>query len=118
MTLLSGRPSGELTALRKKFTTYVILGVGLLVILIGAGIAGFEFYHRIRYAANAGGHVFEWQPFAWAVAFIWGGALLIQTGNVKESLDTMRHAIPFFRQARAGGQRVTDPKGEPPPPEA
>ena len=75
---------------------------------------GWSVFGRMLYAVN-GFHGFEWMPFAWALACVVGGALLIQTGNVKDALDIVKSAWPFFREVKPGGERKTDPPAEPKP---
>lgn len=108
------RPSGHHLVLKLKLVGAVlIMAIGVLVVIIGAGIALVELYHRARSE-----HAFAWMPFLWSAALMGIGGLIIQTGDLKETVAIVQSTVPLLNSIRPGGNRATDPKTKPPPGES
>ncbi len=103
------RPSGQFPGVPRRVTGAVLLMLGIVAATLGLLVSGFEFYHSVE-----GRHPVIWQNLAGALGLLAGGAGLIQTGSVRETLGIVRAAIPLFQSQQPGGSRRTDPPIEPP----
>ncbi len=99
------RPSGQFPAMHRRLTGGVLLLLGIAAAVLGLLVAGVEFYHSVESR-----HPVIWQNLAGALGLIAGGAGLIQTGSVRETLGIVRAAIPLFQSQRLDGERSTDPQ--------
>lgn len=99
------RPSGQYPAAHRRLTGAVLLMLGIAAAMLGLLVSGFEFYHSVE-----GRHPVIWQNLAGALGLLAGGAGLIQTGSVRETLGIVRASIPLWQSQRLNGDRSTDPK--------
>lgn len=80
-----------------SMTKIIIFLVGLSALLIGWSIFAVELYHLYFHE-----HIFELGPMSFAGIIMTGGAITIQTGDVRES-------VRFLRSMKPGGRRRYDP---------
>lgn len=80
-----------------SLTKIIIFLVGLSALMIGWAIFGVELWH-LYYKE----HVFELAPMTFAAVMITGGAITIQTGDVRQT-------VKFLKSVKSGGRRSYDP---------
>lgn len=102
------RHSGTYQVANRRVVAWTLFVLGFGCAIYGFLFAGLEAYHLFRNA-----HPVDKWNLAVAAGFLVAGARLIQTGSVRETMQTVRDAATDVALAlsdrRPGGQRRHDP---------
>ena len=106
------RPSGSYPmTVGRSMIAWTLFITGFVLIAFGVGFLGMECLH----AAFREHPMIMWPNLGVAVGCVMGGAQLVRTGSVQETIALVRENIPLLNSRRAGGNRATDPELPVPP---